>query len=1569
MRLSVFLPSLLCLIYGLCTFEIAAQCSCTNCPLTIGDLVTVTSTINISGATSPTLGVGGQGVCGVQMNFSHTAVTDLIVTLRAPNGSTVTLMNDNGGLRFTSGTIWNIGFNPCSAGASPDPGFTGVWNNNQIWGMNNNYNGIYLPTTGCLESLTGSVNGAWVLTVVDNIGADQGVLFGWQLIFCNNNGINCTTGSSCVANAGDLNQPDITACVGSASLNFSPTPTYSGSNVAPPAATYSYRYVVSNANTGVITSIGTSTNLTAQPPGVYQVCGFSYLTADQPLVPVPNGVLTLADLQGQASTAFCGDLTDNCIQVTISPAPVAPVISGPTTLCAGIPAVYTITNYDPSQTYTVSITSGGFSQLSIINNQIFITPIFGPINFCVRATTACGFLQTCRNAPVLPNIPIPAFIVGNASVCAGSTVAYSVPFFPGITYNWLVDAPASIVSGLGTNQIQVLFPSAATSNVCLSVITICTTAPVGCLSVTATPAVVAINGPAIFCGPTATLSANPATFNSYSWNTGSPASSIAISTGGTYSLTVTGTGGCTATASITIPTIPFIPPVIATTAATICPGANATLSVTNGPYTNYNWSNTGNSASTTVSSPGTYTVTVTNSDGCTGTKSITIAVAPAVVTSITGNLNICNGSFTTLTANGAFPSYSWSSGGNTATISTNVSGPFTVTVTNAQGCTGTASVTVNEVAPPSVSISGPTDVCIGSAITLTAQPASLTTFNWSSGPMTRTINVGSGGTYTVTASIGSGCTATASVVVNAAPPPVPVLIAPAQICSGQPATISVNNAYNTYNWSTGPTTPTINVNSGGTYTVTVRDAVNCSGTASISIVGQPSPTTNISQTASCSGTVTLNAGPGFATYDWSNGGGNAQTALVSASGPYTVTVTNAAGCTGTAAANVNIPPPPLVSIAGNLSFCVNTGTLLQASPGFSQYRWNTGAVSANLNVNNAGSYTVTATNSAGCTATETVTVFSNPSPVPLLNSPAAACAGQPLVIDIINGPYATYNWNNNLNTVSISVTISGTYTVTVTESTGCTGTANRSVTVFPALNAAIIQGPVLCTGQRTLTATAGFTNYAWSGGQTGNPISITATNTYQVTVTNAAGCTGIATINAIVPPPPDVNIDGPNQICAANPTLLTATPGFNRYRWSTGDITQFISINQSGTYFVTVTDNNNCTDVASISVTAVLNPLPDISGPTTICPGGTAVFSVATTFFAYEWSNGSTNTSISVGTPGTYQVTVRDISGCTGTDAVTLSISNTLSPNITIAPYQCNGQRILNAGNGFANYSWNNAATTQQITVNINGNYTVTVRDAGGCSGTGTIIANIPALPTVNIVAPAATCANTTINLSATPGFSQYAWSNGQLNANTTANPTTTATYTVTITDNNTCTATATALVAVNALPLATIAGSTVLCNGSSANLTAPSGLAGYVWSSGQTTAAITVNTAETYSLTVTNTGGCTGTATASIEVDKKCGKTAIFIPNIIAPESVNNGYFTFYGDFNLVKINILQIYDRWGNQMAAYRDLVPGQPGTGWDGRFNGSLVLPGVYVYWAKIELADGSIEILSGDVTVRR
>ncbi|MEQ1745663.1 MAG: hypothetical protein ABMA02_09565, partial [Saprospiraceae bacterium] len=1515
-----------------------------------------------------------------------------------------------------------------------------------------------------------------------------------------------------------------------------------------------------------------------------------------------------------ATDAFgCTD-SDNFTISTLPPP--TPAITGPAAICANSSGTLTVTQSFPNYNWS----TGG-------NTQSIDVTSAG--NYTVTVTDANGCTGTASFNLTVNPVPTPT-ITAAPYACNGQVTLNGGNGFS--SYIW---STGQTINPITVNSNDTYGLTVTDANGCTGTDAFFVNIP--------PPPVVGISGDAQFCqGGNSVLEATSG-FNAYVWSTSQTGPTITVVNAGTYSMTATDGFGCTTTDVFPVQVVPNPTPTIAGPTS-ICAGGSATFTV-QGNFSAYAWSTGGSTSSITVSNAGTYTVVVTDANSCTGTAGQTLSISTNLEPQIAEQPYLCDGQIG-LDAGAGFSTYLWSSGQNTSTITVNTSGPYTVTVTDNTGCSGTDVVTVNIPDAPVVGIAGPSAVCQNASGILEASPG-LGTYVWSNGLIGQSITVSQAGLYTVTATDGYGCTTEADFNLIVNPAPTTTIDGPAQLCFNSSDTLTAAGNFNSYTWSTTATTQSISVNVAGSYTVTVVNSFGCTGTAAqiVAVLPELVPVVSVLPYA-CTGQITLAAGAGFATYLWSNGQ-NTATISVGTSGDYTVTATNALGCTGTTVGSATIPAPPVVAISGNPIFCANMSTSLAATPGFSTYLWSGGQTTPDITVGTTGTYGVTATDALGCTATATLAVAAQPLPVPQIAGPATICTNSSGTLSV-TGTFAAYLWNTTETTLVITVNAAGTYAVTVTDALGCTGNAAQTVTVVSQLQPQITARPYACNGQVTLDASAGFANYLWSSGQNTPTISVSLSGNYTVTVTDVSGCTGTAIALATVPAPPVVAVSGNPVFCANMSTSLAATPGFSTYLWSGGQTTPDITVGTTGTYGVTATDALGCTATATLAVAAQPLPVPQIAGPATICTNSSGTLSVTGTFAAYLWNTTETTLVITVNAAGTYAVTVTDALGCTGNAAQTVTVVSQLQPQITARPYACNGQVTLDASAGFANYLWSSGQNTPTISVSLSGNYTVTVTDVSGCTGTAIALATVPAPPVVAVSGNPVFCANMSTSLSATPGFAAYLWSTGAATPGISAN--TTGTYTVTATDALGCTTTATAGTTAMPQPVPAISGPQALCPGKTGTLSVSGGFVSYAWNTGQGIPIITVGNPGSYLVTVTDTNGCTGTALASvvaatadttyiqqptcilgnvgttvqlfpgsggcdsvvitqtflqglpvsgttavlsnyngfavacaggsngqaiatplmgvapfsfnwsngtseqvaqnlgagtyavtftdangcsgtasvtlnapvpvspvieatdptcqnagiIEVEQVtggvgpytvrlvqeigttngtqplnfstldagtfeievtdangckaletvvllpadiveefvsdtfevfkgdtvvlnagagitiqplfitwtpstdlscddclnpsivpvrttmieldvagfggCKATGIFLiilkatgtfyaPNVIKPGSTDNYGFTIYGDKDLVNIRQLQVYDRWGNHMAVFNNIVPNDPARGWDGKFQGQDMNPGVFVWWAELEFSDGSTQIVKGDVTVVR
>ncbi len=937
---------------------------------------------------------------------------------------------------------------------------------------------------------------------------------------------------------------------------------------------------------------------------------------------------------------------------------------------------------------------------------------------------------------------------------------------------------------------------------------------------------------------TATTTGGTAPY-SYSWSNGQGGGqTLSGVPTGNYIVTVTDAVNRQTTKSFSVGQPPLLVP-IATVIGNSCDaGASYVGSATGGisPYT-YAWRDLGTNQMTsgaTLTAPaiGSYHLSVTDAKGCTMTKVVNVKPLKVMVIAKAATCGgACDGSAEAWVDGGTPPlSYLWSTGATTGIVFPLPGGNYSVTVTDALGCTKVATGTVFEpaVIKPNLVVRGQ---CSGSAtatVTPTGGRAPLTV-RWSTGATGNTVtNLAQGG-YFVTVTDSAGCQKDTFFKVSTGVLGLNITKTDAS-CSGVAsgsATVNVTGGAigdYSYRWNNGATTATISNLSAGTYTVTVTDGGGCTSSQSVNIqsignlVLQTAFTNSVCGGATGTATITsISGGTAPYSYRWSN---NATTPSVSnlSAGNYTVTTTDASGCTATASFTIQGQGNINMAVSSSPTSCgSSTGmaTVSSVSGGTAPYtyRWHNGATTQTISNVGIGIYYVTVTDAAGCTASRSVEVqATNGLQITVSNTKADcnAANGTATVTAISGGagPY-TYIWSTGATTASISGLPLGSYTVTVNDVSGC----STATTVVIGANSNIVLStattPSVCGGA---TGTASVVNvtggsspftYRWHNGGTTATIVGLAAGPYFVTVTDATGCTRSTTVevgaisNIVVMP------NSTPAICVGatgTATVATVTGGTApfTYLWSNGATTQTIINLFAGNYTVTVTDSKGCTSPSSSvnvpSTTSTINAIPSISNAT--CGKVNGQISISpiggTTPFTYKWSDltGITQPKDRTGLGvGAYSVIITDSNGCTTTlSNLRIVDTGSVKAQAALQPQGCIGDSIImrltnnsTAQSAGITYSWlftgNRTSTVKSPDVlfgTLVGEARLIARSAEGCLDT--LLLRFP-LDIIKVDVPdtVMTCVNTPVSITANnqnPNFTpKYLWANGATTASTTITP------------------------------------------------------------------------------------------------------------------------------------------------------------------------------------------------------
>lgn len=581
--------------------------------------------------------------------------------------------------------------------------------------------------------------------------------------------------------------------------------------------------------------------------------------------------------------------------------------------------------------------------------------------------------------------------------------------------------------------------------------------------------------------------------------------------------------------------------------------------------------------------PGVYVDYFTPAEGCDSIVTTNLSVNAPIV-SLGADVTLCAGTTITLNAGNPGATYLWNTGATTQTITVAAAGTYSVTITDAAGCAASDAITIAFTPAPVVNLGADAVICAGETITLNAGNPGLT-YLWNTGATTQTITVNATGTYSVTVTNPAGCTGTDAIVVNVAANPVADLGADDFICSGGSLVLDAGNPGATYNWNTGATTQTITITSAGTYTVTVTNPAGCTDTDAITITSAPSPTVDLGPNQTiCAGTViTLDAGNPGANYLW-NTGATTQTISASVAGNYSVTVTNAFGCTDADIMHLSVADVPDAVLPETLSVCADATATLDAGNTGADFNWNTGATTQTITITTPGWYVVDITNAEGCSTADSTLVNILPLPSIDLGADTGVCDGATITLDA-TWPDADYIWNTGATGATLEVDASGWYAVTVTDASGCSAVDSVWVEMYAAPAIELGADGAYCADDTVvLDAFADGSTYAWNTGAETASIMVTESGTYFVTVTTADGCTATDTVNITIHPLPVADLGDDITTCSNAPVILDATTPFCTYAWSTGETTGSILAEEPGTYWVSVTNSFGCQLIDSITL-------------------------------------------------------------------------------------------------------------------------------------------------------------------------------------------------------------------------------------------------------------------------------------------------------------------------------------------------------------------------------------------------
>lgn len=710
-----------------------------------------------------------------------------------------------------------------------------------------------------------------------------------------------------------------------------------------------------------------------------------------------------------------------------------------------------------------------------------------------------------------------------------------------------------------------------------------------------------------------------------------------------------------------------------------CAGGNQLNINVQGPFTSIQWSNGANGSSVNFG-PGNYSAIVRDFAGnvyFTPTINVPndLQSAPINIT-VDGKLPLCQGSTIGLISSGATGNQ-WNTGSTNQRIEVSAGGTYSVSTENIYGCKGSASINVTTIsspppARPTIAASGALTFCQGGSVNLTSTSGA--EYRWSTGERGQVITARSSGTYEVRVLDDKGCTsepASVTIQVNT-PPAAPTINASGNtsFCQGGRVTLSSNYATGNI-WSNGQQTKEIEVSSSGNYNVRFRDANGCDAISNnITVTVNPLPAAPVitpeRPIVFCEGDSTILTSSSSAQYAWNNGARSRRITILKA-GNFSLTVTDANGCTSPGSEVVSVkvntlPAAPTITADRNPVICENEVVTLTSS-NQSGYIWSNGQNTRSVTVNLPGRYSARTVDANKCQSPSSniisITVNTLPAkPVITALGPTTFCQGGRVSLTT---NYSTgITWNNFQNAQTITATAGGNYNVSYIDNNGCRSVSDAfAVTVnpLPAAPTVVNERPTtFCEFDNTvLTITSGGNIFEWSNGERGRSIKVYSAGDISATVFEpSTGCTSPASapVRIVVNPNPGrpaISVGGPTTICADQSVTLTA-PEAAAYQWSNNANTKSIAASFAGNYTLVIRNQFGCPSPASEAVTVKVNPLPPTpsiisEGRLTFCDGDQVGLRIETPYDVL-WNTGESTKRIIATKSGNYAARVRDQIGC-----------------------------------------------------------------------------------------------------------------------------------------------------------------------------------------------------------------------------------------------------------------------------------------------------------------------------------
>ncbi len=1110
-----------------CTFDISAS---------INDLETVNLQINVENLINDDMS-GAQAICAVQLHFRHSYLGDVTIDLTSPAGQTVQLVGVvTDQINPTNLTTWDVRFLQCGFPASPDPGFTALWNNNQAWQVFTTYTGSYYPSQGCLEDFNiGSANGIWQLSITDHDAPQTGTLLGVTLIFCDDAGLECNV---CGVDAGAFVQTMVSICDGT---EITVEPDYP--DTIPDPLLYGYVFLLTEDNVNHIFTEQLSTSTLSS--GTYTICGISYSRADSSSLFAQLDTMTFDEIQSAYANdqfAQCTDITETCMLLEIS-------------------SVIDTTFLDQRICSGSSVSIGG-QQFSTTGTHIVTIDVPG----------ACDSVVVLELEVTL--VDARAFQEDTISCFNGvTTLDGSISIAgPGASYVWSTqngniispaDQAVITIDGSGAYLLRVSDQGCFDELLFLAI---------GDESIP----FIAVDGGVIDCN------SPEFTFNTIVFPTNvipewsgpngfvSDLLNPTVMSPGNYLLLVTDPDGCTASTlvEIILDTATIAPAIVT---SIDCFNDQTVVSGTPGNLEYlYSWTGPNGFINQTrqflTSEPGTYCATLTPPNGCPGTTCIDIlaeySIPDVLVVASSDSIHCGDQVNLSMSSSIVGVSYAWYGPAGyfsaSPTIDVFESGVYIAVVTSPNGCTNSDTAVIFPGSDVFDAVTfGDTITCVVDTALIgvvTFEPGAI--YAWSGPGLVDTfsafVHVVVPGIYQVVVTVGT-CDRIFTIRVSEDFSQANFRAFTDTITCSEPVaelTILISSPYEEIHWQFPDGSVSMDsvlyTMQSGIHTLSVSSANGCVGFRQVFVAIDTFPPTLFldSELLGCDSvqiqTVTVNS---LVAFDWSGPGGfNSQNLnpYVRIGGNYIFRATADNGCVATKIHFVDTDTTsPVFQINGEELDCLDSSAVLTivSSDTAVFYSWYSAGIqisdSVSVLVMQPGQYVGALLGANGCSSFDTIEVLPPIFPKSFTQTDTITCVNVAILYATSDMPDALLYWEDAVGMTGFggqfSTTQAGAVILETIGSNGCTSDTTVIVgsdTLAP-VAIAISNEMVLCNVQTiTLDASGSvgqISNYLWttldgiieSGGNTATPI-ITGEGTYIVVVTDESnGCTDSDTIHVV----------------------------------------------------------------------------------------------------------------------------------------------------------------------------------------------------------------------------------------------------------------------------------------------------------------------------------------------------------------------------------------------------------------------------------------------------------------------